>query len=259
MPRSGGVFGPFIAATLAAIPCALAANTLQPEAWRAPLWRGVELAQSSQSPGFKPPDLPLPKLKPGEFQGLKPDLPRLTPDTLQRQPFKAKDNVFDAKKASKGTSPDTLPDIAATKKKIKEEAPAEVITPRTSTVPPMEPGHDVYDLVKAPRGVNDSRPDDLRQSSSSRSGSVSAKGAGGAEADTSSKAGTEATKGAAQSQPESVQRSSSQKRSATAEGASCKSCRTSCSKRFRNDCEGASCKNKYSACMRGCWDKHCEG
>lgn len=43
-------------------------------------------------------------------------------------------------------------------------------------------------------------------------------------------------------------------------GTGCKSCRASCSKRWRADCGTAkSCQNQYATCMRVCWDSICQG
>ena len=40
----------------------------------------------------------------------------------------------------------------------------------------------------------------------------------------------------------------------------CKSCRASCSKRWRTSCgSSTSCRSKYDACMRGCLDGGCSG
>lgn len=254
MSRFGRIFGPLIVATFAAVPGAFGGNVFAPSAWRLPALPGVELAQQ-QSPSFKPSELPTPKLKPGEFQGLKPDLPRLSPDPLQRQQFKAKDNLFDAKKTLKA-APDKLPDLDTGKRKPKEEEPTGGVS-GASNAPPTNPGHDVYDLVKAPRGANDSRPGNLSEGSQAGS---SANASGQAQGGTGSKGRTATANDAAGSQSDSAQKSASQKRStsATGEATSCKSCRTSCSRRFRNDCEAASCKDKYTACMRSCWDKHCQ-
>ena len=122
------------------------------------------------------------------------------------------------------------------------------------------PGQPSGDLPAAPRSTfqekNLSAPNS-KLNSKGATGRAQA-GTGGPQQSSSEESATTSDK-----QKNSTKNSEGQRSVKTAKDSAneaCKSCRASCSKRWRTSCgSSASCRSKYDACMRGCLDGGCSG
>ena len=124
------------------------------------------------------------------------------------------------------------------------------------------PGQPSGDLPAAPRSTfqekNLSAPNSTLNSKGANTSGRAQAGSGDSQQPSSEETANKSDKLKTSTKNSEGQRSAKTAKDSANEA--CKSCRASCSKRWRTSCgSSTSCRSKYDACMRGCLDGGCSG